>query len=202
MPDQNPWPTIRVVSIKQFTYRGVAEQWSNSYHFDGTPPATDAAWLTAVTALSTKERAFLPASTTALRYVAYLSHATHIEYAIGDVGASFGLGTMAAISGGIQLPGDAAFTVRARVVGRWTDKGKPVYCRKFFHAPISTVTPADTLATAQSTAAKTALDAMVAGTGMTLGRWVHPDGGTLAPVEVSPLVTTRTLKRRSKRPLD
>lgn len=192
---------MRVVSIKQFAYRGVPEQWSNSYHFDGTPPATDAAWNTALNALATKERAFLPASVTALRMVAYLSHGTHIEYAWGDATASFGLGTMAAISGGIQLPGDTAFTVRARVIGRWTPKGKPVYLRKFVHAPFSTVTPADTLATAQSTACKTALDALVAGTGMTLGRWVHPDGGTLAPVEVSPLITTRTLKRRSKRPL-
>lgn len=195
MPD-----TPSVTTIKRFPYRGQEEEWSNTYHFAGSAPGDEAGWKTLADELIAEESKVLPFAHKFVRAYGYNagneSSVAQIDYvALGAALVAGSLGNSAEYK---QSPGDAAVMLRARV--GLNVKGKKVYIRKYFHGAVSlTADPPDNVYPPQI-AALTALGTLLVGTTILPGGWCAPQGAVgTAPLGL-PFITTRTLKRRGKRP--
>lgn len=189
-----------IVLVKSFSYRGSAEEWSNRYFFTQSPPTTDAAWKTLTDLLIAKEKTVYPAPVTVVRAYGYADsnndatwmydYAAHAETVAGTFSPSSGTAN----------PGDVAAWVRWTTTKK-NSKGKTVYLRKYYHQVYSAVGTADTLQAQQVTAMQALGTALMGGTGAISGFTLCGQDGTAAgAAAVSTYVTTRTLKRRGKRP--
>lgn len=196
MPDT---PSITIV--KKFTYRGQPEEFSNTYHFSGTVPTTEASWKTLADAIIAAEKLTVTSLVTFVRAYGYEAGNEHsvaqIDYAVPPNTVVAGSYTAPA-SG--AAPGDTVATVRW-YTGELNSRGKKIYCRKYFHNVYVGAPTPDTLITAQSTLFATFGAKMIDGTLPGSVKYCGPQGAVLQAPEVSPWVTTRTLKRRGKRPL-
>jgi len=188
-----------IVLIKSFSYRGHAEEWSNVYHFSESPPTTPAAWKTLVDLVIAQEKTCYGTGCKVVRAYCYADSdndaTTSIDYTL--LGAEVP-GTLPQLD---QIPqaGDAAVWIRW-VTAKHNTKGKIVYLRKYFHnAMVNSTGGADVIYTAQKNAMQAFGDKLTNGTitGFTL---CGKDGTDALTASVSPFVTTRTLKRRGKRP--
>jgi hypothetical protein len=195
MPD-----TASITLVKSFTYRGLAEEWSNTYHFSGTTPADAAAWKALALAIFATERAiYLPDSSLVQSY----GYEPGNEHSVAQIDhrpdtAGPRAGSLAINSGMARLPGDAAVWLRARV-GTSTS-GKKVYVRKYFHSATCVNGAPDTTATEVRTAMQAHGVAALAGGWPGGAKWTGPQGAVPVEPTTSQYVTTRTLKRRGRRP--
>lgn len=191
MPDT---PSITI--NKQMTYRGQPEITSNTYHFSGPTPSSEAEWTTFAAAIFNLERPLQPSS---IKYAGYLGYEAGNEYAVAirdfiEEGAT--LTTGSAAGGGEASPGDTAAWVRWSTPDR-TSRGKRIYLRKYFHE----IPHADDVVTAAwRTSAMTYATAMMDGTLPGSRKICGPQGAVASNPAVSAFMTTRTLKRRGKRP--
>lgn len=195
-----------LVSVKKFLYRGVAEEFSNDYWFSGTPPADNAAWKTLYDALVAQEKTCLIPGVTMVAGYGYDDNADsrHAVWSI-DMTVSPNVpvpGTLPPQASDTGTPGDCAAWVRWKTE-RLNSKGKPIYLRKYFHGVLKDTgaTTADNVNSAQKTALNAFGSKLRDGTfadARTLRSRLHADN--LIQVGVSNYVTTRTLKRRGKRP--
>lgn len=193
MPDT---PSITIV--KDFPYRGIKEPWSNTYHFSGTTPTTDAAWRALADAIWGEERKMLRPDVKFRGYLGYQAgneHAVSIKDLLAD-GETQTAGQNPVTTPASAASGDVAFWVRWATPQR-TSRGKRIYLRKYFHGIGHNLDAlqAETLAAANTYAAKMT-DGSLPGGFKVCG----PQGATAGTAFVSPNVTTRTLKRRGKRP--
>lgn len=197
---------------KRFSYRGDAtEEYSNTYWLSGTVPADSTGWRTLFDALVTAEKVCYPSNVAVIGGYGYDNNDGHksgddppASPAVWSVDLRVSPETVVAgtLSPGgtwAQAPGDAAVWLRIK-----TDRmarGKPVYLRKYFHpAIVNTAASPDTINAAQATnltAFATALKTGIGASSRTLQAAGHADA--LLAVGASAFVTTRTLKRRSKR---
>lgn len=193
---------VGLTVIKRFPYRAdTTEEWSNQYHFTGAIPADDAAWTALFNALVVIEK---PCYSSLAGVVQGYGYATDNEddpsVWTHDIHSSPVAGTLAT-SGGQSLPGDAAVWARWKT-SRLNTKGKAIYLRKYFHmATATTATTGDVILPAQKTALLALGAKLQDGTfidGRTI-RSMHHDE-TILSHSASDWVTTRTLKRRGKRP--
>lgn len=189
-----------VTLIKRFTYRGVGEEFSNTYHFTGTLPTTPAAWKTLVDSIAAAEKTIYPAVVKIVRAYCYTNtdnpSVATVDYTA--LGAEIA-GTFANSIGKPHAPGDVATWVRWSTAAV-TSKGKPIYLRKYYHGVVLEPTSAvgsDSQATDQKTPLTTFGTTIKTIGGLTL---CGPGGASAQTVVVAPFVTTRTLKRRGKRP--
>src|SRR4051794_11957545 len=60
-----------IVLIKAFLYRGSSEEYTNTYHFDGGAPATQAAWLILDNAVRAEEKKILGPTQSIVRTLGY-----------------------------------------------------------------------------------------------------------------------------------
>lgn len=190
-----------VTSIKRFTYRGVPEEWSNTYHFSGTTPANAAAWKTLTDAIAAAEKLCLFPSTNIVRFYGYEAGNDNSVYQRDMTLAPDAVvpGTLDA-SGQIMAPGDTAGTLRWQTPD-FTSRGKRIYGRKFWHGVgISTGTLADNLATSQRLALEVLGAKLIDGTLPGSFKACGPQGAVFSNPVAGVYVTTRTLKRRGKRP--
>lgn len=195
MPDT---PSITIV--KRFSYRGDAnEEFSNKYHFEGETPSSDAEWKTLADAIIASERTIMTGSVSFVRAYGYVAGndfaAAVIDYTAAPLTPA--TGTLDHNSG-VRAPGDAAFWIRWRTPER-NSRGKWIYLRKYFHDVLlqgggDVVTPGQRTAAAAH-GAKMADGSLPGGV-----RICGPQGADAGPVTVSQYATTRTLKRRGKRP--
>lgn len=194
--------TPGVVIVKSFMYRGNPEEWSNGYHFDGDPPGSNADWRSLVDSLVTLEKPIYPATCSVVRALCYEDYSPHHDsvytYILADFGGNVP-GTLSFGSGGTECPGDDAVFVSWKT-SRVSTKGKPVWLRKYFHPAILLNTTTDSVYDDQ----KTKLTDFATGVLGATDDWpglVGPDGEAPTDVyRVSSYVTTRTLKRRGRRP--
>lgn len=191
--------------VAKFTYRGdSSEEFSNTYHFKDDPPADDAAWATAFASMLSLCRPIVPSTVTWERAYGYDSDDIH-AHAVADIDWSSGsppnYGTFSPGSGDIGMAGDQAALVEFRT-DRKNSRGKWIYLRKYCHKGFVNGTTPDDISTDYATALTTYANAIGGPTTPLFGGLrsrTHSDG--ITDVIVAPYVTTRTLKRRGKRPL-
>lgn len=195
MPD-----TPSLTLVKRFTYRGLPEEWSNTYHFSGATPADDAAWKALMLAFHAVEK---PCYTSGHVLVHGYGYAAGVEHSVAQVDFTQGSplmppGTTFPGSIGDSVPGDSAAWIRAKIGTSAT--GKAVYIRKYFHGVLGPLGGGDQIPTAFQTILQTAANSFVAGTGLDGRKWCGPQAQVATLPGVSRYITTRTLKRRGKRP--
>jgi|SRR5215211_694640 len=189
---------FRFVSIKEFTYRGLPEQWSNGYTFTGSAPGDAAGWDAFSDAMWLIEKTFLLPTSKRAHYYGYTDPDGTAQrgLAYSTVGGT-NAGAMTLPSGAYQLPGDVAMCVRFRA-GQ-TSKGKPAYVMKYYHGPY-TRDGSDTLDASIVTAITANAGKLRDGTLPGGAKLARPNGIECGVPQVIPYLTTRTLKRRGKRP--
>jgi len=196
---------VRITLIKRFTYRGDAnEEFSNTYALTGSVPADNTAWKALADALIAQEKTCYTSAVKVIRAYGYSDDAEDAssvwsyDYKAASAEVS---GTLAPSGTWATAPGDSAVWVRWKT-SRVNSNGKAIYLRKYFHdATYASATGSDAVTTSQ----RTALDAF--GTKLrdasfldarTIRSRTHAE--TLLGSGSSQYVTTRTLKRRGKRP--
>lgn len=192
---------VGITLVKQFTYRGDAnEQFSNTYHLTGSVPSSNADWLALATALATYEaKVFGPVST-----VKAYGYATdnpddnsvwQTDWAPGTITGGLVIGSS------IPAPGDAAFWVRWKT-SRLNEHGKPIYLRKYFHDARTPAGGGDAIFPTQKTNAEAFAVKLTDGSFVPDGRKIRSQlhDETILSSSASSFLTTRTLKRRGKRP--
>jgi hypothetical protein len=189
-----------VVLVKRFTYRGTAEEWSNKYHFVETPPSTPTGWKTLVDGLSAIEKQVYTASVHVVRAYCYTDGSLDSVYTVDYTALGAEIAGTLTTGTGTVMSGDQATWIRWATAKRNT-KGKTVYLRKYYHGGMLASPGGDALLTAYITALQAAGVALAGGTGHFTGFTIcGPDGTAAGTSGISPWVTTRTLKRRGKRP--
>lgn len=191
-----------VTMVNSFLYRGNPEEWSQTYHFTGSAPANHAAWVDLVNGLQTILKDTLTDRVDFIRAYCYTDtdndSVTTVEAAELSTGTT---GTFSTSSVPVA-PGDAASWMRWKT-SRTNTHGHAVYLRKYFHSVILSGETDDT----QDSIASGLISQMQTSAGYIqdgLGDWpglAGPAGDeTFLSNAVSSFVTTRTLKRRGRRP--
>jgi hypothetical protein len=193
-----------ITIIKSFTYRGAAEEYSNKYYLSGDIPADAAAWRTLFDALVAQEKTLYLSTVTVVRGYGHDSDDPNAD-SVWTVDLTVSpntpvAGTLSA-TGGLESPGDCAVWARWKT-SRNNTRGKPIYLRKYYHpAFVSSSGPWDAVLASQVTALNAFGLKMMDGTfldGRTIRSRTHAE--TLISHGSSTYVTTRTLKRRGRRP--
>ena len=197
MPD-----TASLVLIKSFTYRDEAEEWANTYHFEGTVPADANAWQTLATGWINEEKHLYSPATHVVRAYGYEPGSNHANWVHDYATASPpGIPGDLTMPGGEALaPGDAAATVRWST-GEYNSRGKLIYCRKYYHGVYMQTSDHDRVAASQLAAYNQFATIVTSGFFPGSAKYCGPQGADLRDPRADPFITTRTLKRRGKRPL-
>lgn len=186
--------------VKAFEYRSAVEEFSNQYWFTGDVPADAAAWTALFDALVLQEKTIYPALVTVVRGYGYASDADDATAVwVHDIAAAPVAGTLVT-TGGNRQAGDAAVWARWKT-SRTNTKGRAIYLRKYYHPAYATTADEDTVLTLQRNALFNFGAKMSDGTFLsarTITARGHTD--TIVNYDRSLYVTTRTLKRRGKRP--
>lgn len=191
--------THSITLIKSFQYRSVPEEFSNRYHFTGTAPADEAAWTAIAQALGELEMAVFSSDVSLVRAYGYASDGTDAVATIDFTAAP--LSPLAGTAGpiGVQAPGDSAMVCRWRTA-RVNSKGKPIYLRKYFHAVGRDTGDPDSVNATQLTSLQAFAENVLTAWTPTDAVLAGPDGVTPTNPVALTYITTRTLKRRGKRP--
>lgn len=191
--------------VKKFSYRGDAnEEWSNTYHFTGTVPADSTAWRALFDAVVLQEKTVYTADVHVIRGYGYADDADNATSVwTVDLEVSPETPVAGTLSIGTQSynPGDCAVWARWKT-SRLNTKGKAIYLRKYFHLALSASTSDfDTIGAAQKAAliafAGKMDDGTLVGSRKITAR-THDD--VILNHGASSYITTRSLKRRGKRP--
>lgn len=195
MPD-----TDSITIIKRFTYRGSQEEWSNTYHLEGTTPTNAAGWKTLADAIITSEKSCVRSAVSFVRAYGYQAGNEHSVATVDYValGGALVTGTLTQGSGA-PMAGDQAAMLRCTTTKR-SSKGKPVYVRKYFHGGWVDASNTDNITPQMKAALEAHGAVMIGGTLPGSMKWCAPQGEDASIPAASPYVTTRTLKRRGKRP--
>jgi len=202
--------------VKKFPYRGdPTEEFSNTYWFTGTVPANDTEFLALFNALVAQEKTVYSADVTIIRGYGYNDNTGHrsTDPPGTDVAPSVWTRDLVAASatvpgtlvptGGAQQSGDTAVWARWKTSRRTNPGGKAIYLRKYFHDVFATISgsAADQVLPAQKSALLAFAAKMWDGTFID-ARKITAAGQTdvILGANASSYVTTRTLKRRGKRP--
>ena len=198
----------RMVVVKSFTYRDEPEEFSNGYTFIGPSPSDSASWDVLRDDVVRVEQPCFPGTVKYVRVYGYTNndpkqpHAYAYTWPLG----SEPVGTFQETGTGHPMAGDQAGLVSFGLA-RKSDKGKPTYLRKYMHAGFVDATDRDKLAgdwlTALGIFTGPAGIQSVHGGLMSPGGPLDgdpPPGSNVTAAAPSPWVTTRTLKRRGKRP--
>lgn len=195
MPD-----TPSVILVKKFTYRDEPEEWSNKYHFTGFTPNSDADWIATINLFLNNEKTVCNTGTTFVRAYGYNAGSDHANY-VKDftVPGPPASGTYTPAAGEHPMAGDQAAVVR------WTTpdynkRGKRIYCWKYLHGGGVLNSDVDELAGQYQANLLAYANKLIDGTLGSGIRYCGPQQAGLSTPYISKYVTTRTLKRRGKRP--
>lgn len=192
---------VGITLVKKMTYRTLYEEWSNTYHLTGSVPASTAAWDTLVDALIAQEKTCYPADHSVVRAYGYDSDADDATSVyVRDLSATPVAGTMAT-TGGTKTAGDAAAWVRWKT-SRTSSTGKAIYLRKYFHGVMVdlTISPDQVLGAQRTVYAAFATKLKDGSFAEARTIRSQHNAETIIASSVANYLTTRTLKRRGKRP--
>jgi hypothetical protein len=189
-----------IVAVMTMTYRDAPEEWSQKYHFQGDAPSDPAGWRSLCDDFVALLAPALASRVTILRFQCYEDtddtsvYTYNLAAFAGTVAGTYTL--VADCQGYAQ--GDDAALVRWNT-GRVSSRGKPVYLFKYFHSPAQSSGDVDK----PSDSYKARLATFAAAVEAVSGDWpgIADKTGT-APVGqlAESYLTTRTLKRRGRRP--
>lgn len=190
-----------ITLVKKFTYRGDnTEEFSNTYRLTGSVPADASAWNTLMDALILQEKTCYSNAASVVRAYGY---ATDVEgddaVYVRDMSGAPVAGTLSG-SGGQAIAGDQAAWLRWKT-SRTNANGKPIYLRKYFHAGYAASGDPDTILAGWKTNLQAFGTKLFDGS-FTDARTIRSIGHaeTITVRAASSYLTTRTLKRRGKRP--
>jgi hypothetical protein len=204
-----------ITVVKRFTYRGDAnEEFSNTYWLSGTVPSDATAWRALFDALVLQEKTCYHSGVSVIRGYGYADNDGHKTGDTGTVSPSVWTvdmtvapntpvaGTAVFAGGDVQASGDQAGWVRWKTDRRTDPGGKAIYLRKYFHGVILQTLPNQDEIKAALVTSYGAFGAKLSDGTFIDGRKVTAAGhdDTLLGHGASVYVTTRTLKRRGKRP--
>jgi len=190
--------------VKAFAYRDEPkEEFSNQYWFKGPPPGDTASWDALLTEVMQREQAIYTTETDFLRVYGYDNddpHANHVYVHDFEVAGTPPAGQFSTHLR--PFAGDQAACVSWKT-DKLNSRGKPIYLRKYHHDGGIEVASKDQLEATWKAALVTYADAIrnIHGGLTNPTSDNHPGGSETAVLtHVIPWVTTRTLKRRGKRP--
>jgi hypothetical protein len=189
--------------VKQFLYRGNEEEWSNTYFFVGDLPSSDASWKTLADAVIAQEKTLYHSNVSVITAIGHQAGESVAVWSYDYAGADESVPGTFDTSSSVIGSGDTAAWVRYSTDQK-TDKGKPIYLRNYYHPAYSeTGGTTDDIVGSWVTAGDDFGDAWIAGftdgdseTHVRCG----PKGAVGLVAEASEYATTRTLKRRGRRP--
>lgn len=189
-----------ITVVKSFTYRGAPEEWSNTYHFQGSAPSTPADWRALVDDFLLLEKQCLWVVNTILRVICYADTDDSSVYSY-DLSA-YG-GTIPGVydpptSEAIGQEGDTVYEVRWGT-GRLTSKSKPIYLRKYFHPGLSEPGSRDAISADLKAVCDTFASAVMTDSGDWPGL-AGPDGVAPTGYRTMPFISTRQLRKGRRRP--
>lgn len=195
-------PTTVLTIIKRFTYRGQPEEWSNTYMLTGATPSSSSAWRTLFDALVLEEKKLLFNNINIIGGYGYDHVPTTGTSAVWSVDLTISPnvvvpGTYAGSA--TAMSGDTAGWIRWGL-DRMNSRGKRVYLRKYFHPAAADGAINDNLHSSWKTLAVAFGAAMDAGTLDGTRKITDRLGTATVGHAVASYATTRTLKRRGKRP--
>jgi hypothetical protein len=200
-----PNPGAGVTVVKEFSYRGDAgEQWSNTYWFGAPAPITTAEWDALTNAVIAHEKTVIPANSKFVQVYGY-DDRTYGSHAVYDRAITANEpGTFPPPAAAIDFAGDQAACVQWKT-SRKNKRGKWIYLRKYLHDGFVDAASPDFLAP-EYHAALLAYADLIQETwgGLVPGPSKEdPTPGIydIVGTVVHSWVTTRTLKRRGKRPV-
>lgn len=192
-----------VVTVKRFQYRAnTVEEYSNRYVFTGSPPTTSSLWRAFFDALCAEERKVYGSGVSIIRGYGYTTASpTAVAAWTVDLlqSPNTPLAGQLTLTGTQQAPGDSAVWVRWGL-DKFNTKGKRVYLRKYFHPAHFATGAVDAIAPAQVTALGLFGAKMSDGSFQSGTRVTDAVGTALVGYGTATYITTRTLKRRGKRP--
>lgn len=194
-----------VTLTKMFSYRGDAtEEWSNTYWFGNAAPTSDAEWLAMWQGLWSEEAQVIPSNSKLVQVYGY-NDRTYKSHAVYDHPVSPGeAGVLIPPVAGVDFAGDQAACVQWKT-NRKNSRGKWIYLRKYLHDGFVEAASPDFLEPSYHTKLLTYADAI-----RTYWGGIQPGPSKDDPTPplipfptsvVNPWVTTRSLKRRGKRPI-
>lgn len=193
---------VGLTIIKRFGYRGnLNEEWSNHYYLTGAIPADATAWNALIDALVAQEKTCYPSASSVVRAYGYDSDADNATAVyVRDMSGAPVNGTLTVGTGDKVMPGDCA------VIARWKTSrlanGKNVWLRKYFHPAVQESGGTDSMSNEQSSALNSFVTKLKDGSFLdarVLRSQHHEETFLTAPGNTG-YITTRTLKRRGKRP--
>jgi len=191
---------MKVITIKSFLYRGVPEEFSNSYCSTGAPPTSLADWISLFNLFATNEKPIYPATVKFVRALGYNDANANAVASYAWTAGSEPVGTFAPSAGQPAMPGDVAAFISWPTDKR-SSKGKIVYKRSYHHGVYAQAAPnEDYLASNQLSVMNTWQQGVHGVMGPGWSGLTLPDGTPTNAGTVHPFLTTRTLKRRGKRP--
>lgn len=191
---------LRITLVKEFNYRGAAEEWSNTYGFTGPALADYSAMVTFVNQIAFFEKTLYVSTCKVVRALIYQPGSIVADRTL-DFAAEVGgqtPGTLILTAGTPEWAGDQAGWIRGKI--GVNSKGRPVYVRKYYHAGTSPVEDTDQVSGNWGAAANAYLNTITGGGLQDGRRWCGPNGQNVSLTARSTHVTTRTLKRRGRRP--
>lgn len=187
-----------ITVVQTFTYRGAPEEWSNKFHFQGDAPSTPADWRSLADDFIALWKTVLTDTTSVIRVLCYedTDDAAVYTYTLASFAGNVAGTIVTGSNADLVESGDVAALIRWNT-GKVSTKGKPIYLFKYIHGAMHA-----------SGATDSWRDTAVAGTFATnviasSGDWPGmADKAGDAPVGhlAETYLTTRTLKRRGRRP--
>jgi len=187
--------------VKKFTYRtNPNEEFSNTYHFKNSPPGDDASWTVLMNDVVAKERLVFPSSVSYSRAYGYDSDDAKAHHVFSH---DFTVPGPPPIGGGVSsahpMAGDQAACVFWKTA-RLNSRGKPIYLRKYLHAGQMSTSDADILDTSYFNELEAYADITSGVNAIHGGLRSRLHDETIQDGHSTGWATTRTLKRRGKRP--
>jgi len=189
--------------VKRFSYRGDnQEEFSNTYHFKSPPPGDDASWMVVLNDVVACEQKINGIGVSFVHAYGYNSDDPNAHHVFQHDFTVPGPPPQGQFTGTGQLmAGDQAGMVEWKT-DQLSSKGKPIFLRKFHHHGLTDPSAPDNIAaswvtvlTAYAANGPYGIQAVHGGL-----RGRARDCNVIAAL-ISPYVTTRTLKRRGKRPV-
>lgn len=187
-----------ITVVQTFTYRGAPEEWSNKFHFQGTAPSDPAGWRALADAFITLWKTTLTDVVTIVRVLCYedTDNPAVYTYTLASFSGNVAGTIVTGSSADLLESGDVAGLLRWNT-GRVSSRGKPIYLFKYLHGVMHASGSRDTWR--DTTVANTFATNVMASSGAWPG--LADKTGTVPVGHLAETyLTTRTLKRRGRRP--